>query len=115
MPDKTYKMVEIVGVSEDSIQQAVRNALEKASRTLRNLDWFEVTAIRGLVRNNRDPQFQVQLKIGFRLLERDVLGALEEGNPGGGKAKRKQGKRGGASRKGAKPGKDAKKSKGRKK
>ncbi|HEY8514171.1 MAG TPA: dodecin [Candidatus Binatia bacterium] len=78
MPDKTYKMVEIVGVSDDSIQQAVRNALAKASRTLRNLDWFEVTAIRGLVRNNRDPQFQVQLKVGFRLLERDLLASLDE-------------------------------------
>jgi hypothetical protein len=113
MPDKTYKMVEIVGVSEDSIQQAVRNALAKASQTLRNIDWFEVTAIRGWVRNNRDPQFQVQLKVGFRLLERSVLhGSPDEGNPGAAKAKRKSGKNGDQ---GGKPDKGSKKSKGKKK
>lgn len=73
MPDKTYKLVEIVGVSDESIQQAVRNALTKASQTLRNIDWFEVSAIRGWVRDNREPVFQVQVKVGFRLLDRDVL------------------------------------------
>jgi hypothetical protein len=79
MPDKTYKLVEIVGVSEESVQQAVRNALAKASKTLRNIDWFEVVAIRGWVKNNRDPVFQVQVKVGFRLLDRDVLhGSTEE-------------------------------------
>src|SRR4051812_31736860 len=73
MPDKTYKLVEIVGVSDESVQQAIRNALAKAAKTLRNIDWFEVVAIRGWVKNNRDPVFQVQLKVGFRLLDRDVL------------------------------------------
>jgi len=102
MPDKTFKMVEIVGVSEDSIQQAVRNALEKASQTLRNIDWFEVTAIRGWVRNNREPQFQVQIKVGFRLLERSVLHGSPDADTGGAKASRK-------------PAKASKKSKGKKK
>jgi dodecin len=83
MPDKTYKIVEIVGVSDESIQQAVRNALAKASETLRNIDWFEVSAIRGWVQNNREPVFQVQVKVGFRLLDRDVLHGSSggEGNP----------------------------------
>ena len=67
MPNKTYKIVEVVGVSDDSVQQAIRNALAKAAQTLRNIDWFEVIQIRGAVRNNRDPEFQVSLKIGFRL------------------------------------------------
>jgi len=72
MPDKTFKLVEIVGESEDSVQQAVRNALKKASKTLRNIDWFEVSEIRGWVKNNSEPVFQVQVKVGFRLLDRDV-------------------------------------------
>jgi dodecin len=48
MPEKTYKIIEVVGVSDESIHQAVRNALMKANQTLRNLDWFEVDQIRGL-------------------------------------------------------------------
>ncbi len=67
MPSKTYKVIDVVGVSDDSIQQAVRNALKKAAQTVRNIDWFEVTEIRGAVRNNSEPEFQVSLKIGFRL------------------------------------------------
>jgi dodecin len=66
MPEKTYKIVEVVGVSEQSIQHAVRNALTKAGETLRNIDWFEVTHIRGTV-HNAQLEFQVQVKIGFRL------------------------------------------------
>jgi len=48
MPEKTYKIIEVVGVSDESVHQAVRNALMKANQTLRNLDWFEVDQIRGL-------------------------------------------------------------------
>jgi dodecin len=66
MPDKTYKIVDVVGVSEDSVQQAVRNALNKANQTLRNIDWFEVKNIRGSVHGN-ELQFQVEVRIGFRL------------------------------------------------
>ena len=72
MPDKTYKVVDVVGVSGDSIQQAVRNALKKASQTLRNVDWFEVQDIRGSVSKQGDPEFQVAVKIGFRLEDRPV-------------------------------------------
>jgi flavin-binding protein dodecin len=67
MPDKTYKIVDVVGVSDDSIHQAVRNALKKASQTLRNIDWFEVSNIRGAVDPKGEPEFQVTLRIGFRL------------------------------------------------
>lgn len=66
MPEKTYKIIEVVGVSDESIHQAVRNALTKANQTLRNLDWFEVDQIRGAVRNGQ-PEFQVEVRIGFRL------------------------------------------------
>jgi len=67
MPNNTYKIIDVVGVSEDSVQQAIRNALKKASQTLRNIDWFEVREIRGLVKNNSEPVFQVTVKLGFRL------------------------------------------------
>ncbi len=76
MPDKTYKMIELVGVSEDSIQQAVRNAITRASQSLKGLDWFEVTEVRGLVQDGQVSQFQVKLKVGFRILsEEEMRGA----------------------------------------
>ncbi len=67
MPDKTYKVIEVVGVSEDSVQQAVRNAISKARQTLRNIDWFEVKEIRGAVSREGNVSFQVEVRIGFRL------------------------------------------------
>lgn len=66
MPNKTYKVVDVVGVSDQSIDTAIRNALKKAGQTLRNIDWYEVGEIRGAVHNNA-PEFQVALRIGFRL------------------------------------------------
>ncbi len=67
MPDKTYKIIEVVGVSDESIQQAVRNALAKAHKTIRHIDWFEVKDIRGSVKETGAPIFQVEVRIGFRL------------------------------------------------
>jgi len=67
MPDKTYKIIEVVGVSEDSVQQAVRNAVIKAQKTIRNIDWFEVGPIRGSVQKSGALEFQVEVRIGFRL------------------------------------------------
>jgi flavin-binding protein dodecin len=64
---KAYKIIDVVGVSDDSIQDAVRNAVKKASETLRNLDWFEVTDIRGSISKKAEPTFQVTVKIGFKL------------------------------------------------
>jgi flavin-binding protein dodecin len=66
MPDKTYTIVDVVGVSEDSIHQAVRNALTRAGQTLRNIDWFEVKNIRGGLLSER-VAFQVEVRIGFRM------------------------------------------------
>jgi hypothetical protein len=63
--EKTYPMVEIVGVSDESIQQAVKSALARASETIRNIDWFEVTDMRGVIENGK-PTFQVTVKLGFR-------------------------------------------------
>jgi flavin-binding protein dodecin len=67
MANHTYRLTEIVGSSPDSIDAAIRNAIERASGTLRNLDWFEVTQVRGQVADGRVEHFQVGLKVGFRL------------------------------------------------
>ena len=67
MSDRTYKVIEVVGVSDESIHQAVRNALSTASQTLRNIDWFGVKDIRGSVGKDGAPTFQVGVRIGFQL------------------------------------------------
>jgi flavin-binding protein dodecin len=67
MEEHTYRLSEIVGTSSESIHQAVRNGLNRASNTIRNLDWFEVTQIRGTVVNGEVGQFQVAMKVGFRV------------------------------------------------
>jgi dodecin len=72
MPNKSYKIVDVVGVSDQSIQQAVRNAITKAQQTLRNIDWFEVGPIRGAVHSGDQVEFQVEVRIGFRLEDAPV-------------------------------------------
>ena len=67
MPDRTYRVSEIVGTSPDSVDQAIRNGLERAGQTLRNLDWFEVEGIRGHLEAGQVAHFQVTMKVGFRL------------------------------------------------
>jgi len=67
MTNRTYRLTEIVGTSPDSIEQAIRNGIERAATTVRHLDWFEVTQVRGAVADGRVEHFQVGLKIGFRL------------------------------------------------
>jgi flavin-binding protein dodecin len=63
----TYRLTEIVGTSSESIHQAVRNGVAKASLTIRHLDWFEVTEIRGTVSEGEIGVFQVTMKVGFRV------------------------------------------------
>ena len=67
MSEHTYRVTEIVGTSHDSIAAAVKNGVERASQTLRGLDWFEVTQVRGHIENGQVAHFQVGLKVGFRL------------------------------------------------
>jgi len=67
MSNRTYRVTEIVGTSPDGIDQAVRNGIERASQTLRHIDWFEVTQVRGQAKDGRVEHFQVGLKVGFRL------------------------------------------------
>ena len=67
MQDKTFKIIELCGVSEKSYAEATKNAVAKASTTLRNLDWFEVVNQRGFIKNGKVAEFQVVIKVGFRL------------------------------------------------
>jgi flavin-binding protein dodecin len=67
MSDHVYKMVELVGSSSTGTDDAIRNAIEKASRTLRHIDWFQVLETRGNVADGKIAHYQVTLKVGFRL------------------------------------------------
>ena len=67
MSDHTYRVTEIVGTSPDSVHQAIRNGVARAGQTLRNLDWFEATEIRGQIVDGEVAHFQVTMKVGFRL------------------------------------------------
>jgi flavin-binding protein dodecin len=65
--DHVYRVTEVVGTSPDSVQQAIRNGIARVSRTVRNVEWFEATEIRGQVVDGEIAHFQVALKVGFRL------------------------------------------------
>ncbi|MFJ9348511.1 dodecin [Streptomyces sp. NPDC101237] len=67
MPNHTYRVTEIVGTSNEGIDQAIRNGVARAGQTLRNLDWFEVTQVRGQIENGQIEHYQVGLKVGFRI------------------------------------------------
>ncbi|MFC5354378.1 dodecin [Azospirillum himalayense] len=69
MSSHVYKKVEIVGTAETAIDDAIRNGIERASKTLKNVDWFEVGEIRGHVSGGKVAHFQVVMKVGFRLEE----------------------------------------------
>ncbi|MBB5789455.1 dodecin [Jiangella mangrovi] len=65
--NRTYRVTEIVGTSSEGIDEAVRNGIGRAAQTLRHLDWFEVTEIRGQIVDGDVQHFQVGMKVGFRL------------------------------------------------
>ena len=67
--DHTYKIVELVGSSSEGVDQAIRNAVERAGETLKNLDWFEVREIRGAMNDGEIGWFQVKVGVGFRVLD----------------------------------------------
>jgi flavin-binding protein dodecin len=67
MQDHVYKVVEIVGSSEASIEDAVTCAIEKAHKTLRHLRWFEIVHTRGHIENGKVGHYQVTLKVGFTM------------------------------------------------
>ena len=69
MESRTYKLIDLVGVSDESYSEATKNAITRASETLRGLGWFEVTELRGLIHDGKISEYQVTLKVGFRLEE----------------------------------------------
>jgi flavin-binding protein dodecin len=69
MPDHIYKKIELVGSSPEGFEDAVKNALARADKTLRNMRWFEVAETRGYIDNSKIAHWQVTLKIGFTLEE----------------------------------------------
>jgi flavin-binding protein dodecin len=67
MSNRTYRVTEIVGTSPDGVSQAIENGIERAGKTLRHIDWFEVTQIRGQAKDGAVEHYQVGMKVGFRL------------------------------------------------
>jgi dodecin len=67
MANHVYKLVDVVGTSTSSADDAIRNAIETAAKTIRRIDWFEVTETRGHVLEGKVDHFQVTVKLGFRV------------------------------------------------
>jgi hypothetical protein len=67
MSDHVYKKLELVGSSKKSVEDAIQNAIDTASKSLQHLDWFEVQEVRGDIRDGAVNYYQVTLKVGFRL------------------------------------------------
>ena len=67
MSDRVYRLTEIVGTSNESIEKAIEVAVDRANQTLRNVRWFEVENTRGFVHPDRGIEYQVTLKLGFQL------------------------------------------------
>lgn len=67
MEDHVYKLIELTGTSSTSIEDAIQHAIGRASKTLHNLSWFQVVETRGAIREGKASQYQVTLKVGFRL------------------------------------------------
>lgn len=67
MSDHVYKLIEIAGSSAESHDDAIRNAIAKASETIEHLNWYEVKEMRGHIENGRIAHYQVVLRLGFRL------------------------------------------------
>ena len=67
MAEHTYRVTEIVGTSHEGVDAAVRNGVARAAQTLRGLDWFEITQVRGHIVDGEVEHFQVGMKVGFRL------------------------------------------------
>lgn len=71
--EHTYKVIELVGTSPDGVEKAIENAIGRANKTLRNLDWFEVKEIRGHISDGQVAWYQVKLGVGFRVLDEDEM------------------------------------------
>ena len=75
MAGHTYKVIELVGTSADGVSEAVDSAVIRASQTLKGLDWFEVGEIRGRIKEGRVEEYQVKVRIGFRVMSEEEIRA----------------------------------------
>jgi flavin-binding protein dodecin len=73
MAGRTYKVIQLVGTSDQGVTEAINEAVTRASQTLKGLDWFEVQQIRGQIEDQKVAWYQVDLKIGFRLMSEEEL------------------------------------------
>jgi flavin-binding protein dodecin len=71
--ENTYKVIELVGTSPESVEKAIESAIGRASQTLQGLDWFEVKEIRGYIKEDQVGWYQVKLGLGFRVLDPEEL------------------------------------------
>ena len=71
MSANVYSVTKLVGTSEKSIEDAIDNAIETASKTIKNLDWFEVAETRGYIKGGKVAYYQVSLELGFRYDKKD--------------------------------------------
>ena len=71
MAERTYGLTEVVGTSRVGVDEAIRNGITRLSKTVEHLDWFEVTQVRGYIRDGEVDHFQVTMKVGFRLDDGD--------------------------------------------
>lgn len=75
MAGHTYKVIELVGTSAESLEEAISSAVDRASQTLKGLDWFEVRQIRGQIAEGRIAWYQVDMRVGFRVMSPDEINA----------------------------------------
>ena len=69
----TYKLIELAGTSEIGVTEAIDSAIQRAAETIKGLDWFEVQQIRGQIADGKVAWYQVDLKVGFRVMSHDEL------------------------------------------
>jgi dodecin len=67
MANKVFKQIELTGTSPNSVEEAVQAAVEQAGKTVRNMSWFEITETRGAIKDGKVAEWQVTLKIGFKI------------------------------------------------
>jgi len=67
METRVYKMLELVGTSNNSVEDAINTALKQASKSVRHMDWFEVKELRGFIKEGNVGQYQVKFTVGFRI------------------------------------------------
>jgi len=73
MAGRTYKVIELVGTSEVGVTEAINEAINRASQSIKALDWFEVQQIRGQIDEQKVAWYQVDLKVGFRVMSEEEL------------------------------------------